>query len=209
MTIERRVLGGESLEIRKDGDKSTLIGYAARFHDPADPGTEYELWPGLSERVAPTAFDGMLQGGGSADVVALFNHSMDLVLGRRSSGTLRLSKDARGLRYEVDLPDTAAARDLQTLVQRGDIRGSSFSFRSRPNGKRDERQSDGTTKRWLTDLEVIDVGPVTNPAYKATTAGMRAASVSDDERKAWEQSQAAERARRHRIANLESETLDK
>jgi HK97 family phage prohead protease len=207
MSIERRNLVGEGLEIRQDGGKTTLVGYAARFHDPTDKGTEYELWPGLSERVSPTAFDAML-GNPDSDVVGLFNHSMDHLLGRRSAGTMRLSKDARGLRYEIDLPDTASGRDVKTLAERGDLKGSSFSFRSKPNGKRDERQQDGTTHRWLTDLEVFDVGPVTIPAYKGTTAGMRAVQVNDADRKAWEAAESAERVRLHRLAKIKTEAID-
>jgi hypothetical protein len=35
--------------------------------------------------------------------------------------------DKKGLKYEVDLPDTTAARDIHALVKRGDINKSSLS----------------------------------------------------------------------------------
>ena len=44
-------------EIRSDGDKFVIGGYAAVFYRAGDPSTEYELWPGTVERIAPTAFD--------------------------------------------------------------------------------------------------------------------------------------------------------
>jgi HK97 family phage prohead protease len=50
------------------------------------------------------------------------------VLGRNKSGTLRLSVDGIGLRYEIDPPDTQAARDLIESLRRGDVSGSSFAF---------------------------------------------------------------------------------
>ncbi|MCT7656157.1 HK97 family phage prohead protease [Oceanimonas sp. NS1] len=60
---------------------------------------------------------------------ALFNHDPNFVLGRTRSGTLALSVDADGLRYEIDPPDTQTVRDLVLApLARGDITGSSFAF---------------------------------------------------------------------------------
>ena len=68
------------------------------------------------------------------DPLALLQHMPHLVLGRRSAGTLRLAEDARGLAFEIDLPDTTAARDLAVSVARGDIKGASFAFTVPPGG---------------------------------------------------------------------------
>jgi uncharacterized protein len=50
------------------------------------------------EQIAPGAFTDAI---GRDDVRGLFNHDASWLLGRWSAGTLRLSQDARGLRYEI------------------------------------------------------------------------------------------------------------
>lgn len=142
-----------------------ITGYASVFYRPGDPGTEYFI-DGAFERIAPTAFNSALR---RDDPCALFNHNTDLVLGRVSSGTLRLSVDSVGLRYEIDPPDTSVGRDVSELLARGDVRGSSFAFivtadRAVYDG--------GKLVREVTDLELLDVGPVAYPAYPASTAGV-------------------------------------
>ena len=57
----------------------------------------------------------------------LLNHDPNIVLGRTKSGTLRLSSDQRGLRFECDLPESRS--DLAEAVARGDLDGASFRFK--------------------------------------------------------------------------------
>jgi HK97 family phage prohead protease len=175
MTTERRFIGSgpAGIEVRQDGDRPrTLSGYAALFYRADDPGTEYELWDGAVERILPGAFDAAVSGD---DVRALFNHDPNHLLGRTTSGTLRLSVDKVGLRYEVDLPDTQSGRDTATSAGRGDLTGSSFGFSLRSDGARWTRDK-GKDVRELRSLALFDVSPVTYPAYKSTTVAVR----SDD-----------------------------
>ncbi len=179
MSIERRTITIQgspiAIEKRTDG-KSVCSGYAAVFYDPKDEGTTYELYPGLSERVLPGCFDRCISE--KQDVRGLFNHSPDHLLGRLSAGTMRLSVDHRGLKYEIDLPDTQMGRDVAEMTKRGDLTGSSFSFRivkqvftynDSQGGSDDEDDI-----RDLLDVDVLDVGPVSFPAYSSTTTGVRA-----------------------------------
>lgn len=159
------------VETRADG-APMIVGYAAVFYDPADPGTAFRLWDDVEERIMPGAFDKAIAGD---DVRALFNHCADFVLGRSKAGTLRLSADAKGLRYEIDPPDTQAARDVLAMLRRGDISGSSFGFRER---SRTLRESPGLYVIELNDVELFDVGPVTYPAYPATAAAARSADLA-------------------------------
>lgn len=172
---ESRVLS-RRLELRDEGEGKLprISGYAAVFYRVDNPDTEYQLWPGAVERVMPGAFDETLKRGD--DVLALFNHNASFVLGRTKSGTLKLSVDDIGLRYEVDPLDTQAYRDLVTLMQRGDIDGSSFSFSPEgPDGHRWYVQDGKLEVRELRNLKLHDVSPVTVPAYKGTTSEARAA----------------------------------
>ena len=109
----------------RGGDPPRITGYAAVFYRADDPSTEFRLGEIFAERIERGAFDKTLERG---DVAALFSHRHDQVLGHTQSGTLRLSIDDRGLKYEIDPPDTQLGRDVVTSIRRGDIRGSSFGF---------------------------------------------------------------------------------
>lgn len=139
------------------------------FYRADDPGTEYAMGGNVVERIMPTAFDAALA---QDDVRALFDHDSAKVLGRTTAGTLRLSTDERGLRYEIDPPDTQTARDLIESIRRGDVSGSSFCFRMRGYQFREEPGKPTVLEQ--TDVQLIDVGPVTFPAYSGASAGVRA-----------------------------------
>lgn len=160
------------LEIRVDESDSddtigTISGYAATFYDPANEDTEFELWDDFVERIEPGSFDEAIR---NDDVRGAFNHDESKILGRTKSNTLRLSVDKVGLRYEIDLPDTSDARDLAVSLRRGDIDGSSFAFRVTDEHT---EKADDVWIRWIRGVKLFDVGPVSFPAYKATTAGIR------------------------------------
>ena len=155
---ERRYTAG-AIEARATDSGMTISGHASTFDEP------YDLW-GFREQVARGAFKKSLK---EADVAALWNHDPNVVLGRNKSGTLRMMEDATGLRYEVDLPDTQAARDLYTLIQRGDVYQSSFAFEivkeSWDYPKDDSRE---LPLRTIKEVRLFDVSPVTYPANPAT-----------------------------------------
>jgi len=122
---------------------------------------------GFSERIAPSAVDGM----GQDDVRFLINHDPNLVLGRSTAGTLKLTATDRALEVEAALPDTSYARDLAVSLDRGDITGMSFAFEIL-----DETPSmrDGKPAYTIEKLRLHDVSAVTYPAYEQTTGGIRA-----------------------------------
>ncbi|AWM39353.1 Caudovirus prohead protease [Gemmata obscuriglobus] len=159
---------GLPVDLHTRGGKPVITGYAAVFYNPADPGTEYRMFEDMVERIMPGAFDKTLREG---DVRALFNHRDDNILGRVRAGTLRVWTDQRGLKYEIDPPDTTAGRDVVESIRRGDVTGSSFMFRPVSNTYRDV---DGLYIVERNAVELYDVGPVTFPAYTATDTGVRA-----------------------------------
>lgn len=168
---ERRTVSGE---VRADGKKEgrKIQGYAAVF------GEETELFFGeLVEEIAPGAFDNVL----GDDVRALFNHDPNFVLGRNTSGTLRLSVDEKGLAYEIDVPETNIGNDLLMSVRRGDISQSSFGF----TVVKDQWEAlpDGRDKRTILEVgQLFDVSPVTYPAYATTEATARSRPSKQEEK---------------------------
>lgn len=140
----------------------TLHGYALLFDEATDLRDFREV-------VTRTALDGVIE---RADVRALFNHDANLVLGR-SPQTLRLEVDERGLRYEIDLPNTQAGRDVAELTRRGDVKQSSYAFRVDADGFEWDHQTRTRTIHRFADI--LDVSPVTYPANPNTEAAMRSA----------------------------------
>mgnify|MGYP003110111635 FL=1 len=178
-----------SVETRDDGT-NVISGYAAVYYRADDAGTQYELLPEYFERIKTGAFDRALAE--RQDVRALFNHDPNHVLGRSKSGTLRMTADSVGLRYEIDLPNTQTARDLAESVKRGDVSGSSFAFSVTSEGQEIERAKDGTTYRNIKDADLYDVSVVTYPAYESATSGIRTAENVEEARAAlerWESEQ--------------------
>jgi HK97 family phage prohead protease len=189
------------VEKRSDG-RHVIVGYGAVFYNPDDPGTEYEAWKGIAERVARTAFDRALKD--KDDVRGLFNHDPNFVLGRTTAGTMRLSVDKRGLRYEIDVADTQAGRDVVTSIGRGDLDGSSFSFNVDDQGW-DESNAKRPV-RVIKSVRLFDVGPVTFPAYEATTTGLRANSREEaDVRKSLEEWRIGTLFARNELKRIENE----
>jgi uncharacterized protein len=165
MERQTRVLE-TSVAVRTEGDSLRVSGYAAMYNRET---VIMGLW---REQVAPGAFRSALEG--KDDVRALFNHDPNFLLGRTKSGTLTLSEDERGLRYDVELPNTRAAQDVHEMIRRGDVDGSSFGFRID-----DEEWDDTPTKKGklplvtIRTVELFDVSPVTFPAYPQTSVTAR------------------------------------
>lgn len=155
-----------------------ISGFAAVYYD-GTPRTEYQLTADIIERVHKGAFDAVLNSG--EDIFALYHHKEEMMLGRRSAGTLALESDSRGLRYAV--PYDATDPTHQTVaarIKRGDVRGSSVTWKIPPNGQSFERRSDGKVIRNIRQVAVlIDVGPTHIPAYTGTSAEMRAQLTED------------------------------
>jgi HK97 family phage prohead protease len=162
MKRERRIF---TVEIRaaKDGLR-TITGHAAVFNKDSEP-----MW-GFVERVAPGAFTQTIK---EDDVRALFNHDPNIVLGRNTAKTLRLSEDKQGLSVEIDPPDTQAARDLLVSIERGDISQMSFGFITRKESWQYSDDGKGPNIRTLEDVQLFDVSPVTFPAYPDTDVSVR------------------------------------
>jgi HK97 family phage prohead protease len=110
------------------------------------------------------------------DVIGAPNHDWTQVLGRTTAGTLRLTKNERGLDYEIDInPEDQDAMNLYAKVKRGDISQSSFAFTVRQEEwQYPEKGSKTLPIRVVKEVEkLFDVSPVTFPAYPQTTAAVR------------------------------------
>jgi phage head maturation protease len=79
-----------------------------------------------------------------------------------------MSIDDIGLRVEVDIPPTTYGNDLVINMERRNVKGQSFMFELGKD-KWVESKSEGIDEREILSFSrVIEVGPVTMPAYKQT-----------------------------------------
>lgn len=158
------------LECRDAQEDSPRIisGYAAVFNQVAQIGR----WYRYKEQIASGAFDGC----NYDKCVACFNHDTDHLLARFSSGTLKLSVDEVGLRFEFEVPNTTVGNDMYELVKRGDISQCSFAFVVAEESWKYDEQNDENDLRTIEKIaELWDVSLVTYPAYEGTSVDARSA----------------------------------
>lgn len=137
-----------------------LAGYAAVFDQETRVAD-------FTEIVRPGAFRGSLAG---RDILCLVDHDPGRLLARTSSGTLRLEEDAKGLRFELDLPDTSEGRDILALAERGDLGGMSFGFSVPKGGELWQGKRRELRHVTLHEISVVHAWP----AYRGTTVEPRA-----------------------------------
>lgn len=165
--IETRHFGDAELRVTFGAGMRALIeGYAIVFNK-----LSLNLG-GFREVIRPQAIERTLKEG--IDVRALVDHETAKIIGRVSAKTLRLKADAKGLAVEIDPPNTGAARDVVESISRRDITGMSFAFRVMPDGD-DWEMVDEMPIRHVLDMRVLEVSPVTFPAYPDTEVDVAAA----------------------------------
>ena len=173
LELEIRTASLGPVELREGGNGiGQMAGYAAVFNRHS------QNLGGFVEQVDPAAFNKSL--GDNVPVMARMNHDDAHLLGTTWAGTLTLESDGTGLRYVVDLPDTQAGRDTKVLAARGDLKWSSFAFRTIEDEWGVTEQ--GFPLRTLRSVQLVDVAPVNSPAYLDTTVALRsmaAQQVSD------------------------------
>jgi hypothetical protein len=187
--IERRFVGNfaseqksdpELLRVERRADPSTgqrktyVVGYAARF------GTDSLLLGDFVERIDPRAFDIVEERqdyeGRPLETRCLYNHDPNHLLGRFPT-TMRLTVDEKGLKYECLLPESRA--DIAESIERGDLKGSSFSFICADGGEKWSYEN-GVSTRLVTKIKsLLDCGPVTYPAYGDATVAVAKRSYEE------------------------------
>jgi HK97 family phage prohead protease len=167
--IERRSFVIETPEIREaEGDRP------ARIEGLAVPYNRWTTIGGMfREMVEPGAFRAYLADPAN-DVRYNYGHHRLNIMGRRSSGTLRVEDRDDGVHVSLDVPDTQLGRDMLVLVRRGDLQGHSMEFYA--VGERWDYARDGSgelDRRTITEAKLPGVALVDDGAYQDTTVALR------------------------------------
>lgn len=152
---------GVAVKMRDAGDgERTISGYASVWNRYS------QNLGGFVEQIDPDAFTESLR---DDDQIGSYNHDYAALLGRRSADTLILTADDLGLRYDIpfDGNDPDHVR-VESKIQRGDLRGSSFTMRYLPDGEELDYTDEGTLLVTVKRAQLAEVAPVVWPAYLST-----------------------------------------
>jgi HK97 family phage prohead protease len=139
--------------LKLDGQK--LTGYAVVYNcQTAGPVAVGGIH--LLERIDPGAFADSLHN----NIPFTFSHKDFAEYGDTRSGSLRLTDDATGIRFELDLPPYANV--LRQQIESGAIRGMSFGFEVRDMEVKNN-------VRHIVKGVLLHISPVYSPAYPQTS----------------------------------------
>lgn len=148
---------------------ATIKSESGKLHGLAVAyGSQSQDLGGFVEVIEQGAFSDHLASG--PDVRALFEHDGKELLGRTTSGTLKLIESTSGVSVEIDPPNTRSGNDCKELVGRGDISGMSFGFIA----TKDRWDFNAVPAiRYVLRAELKEVTVTATPAYKASSVALR------------------------------------
>lgn len=180
-TKERRTVTTQ-INIRsmdnEEGKPPVIEGYALKFETKSEKLGLYNEFVEILAR-------GCLDHTDMTNVVALYNHDENYPLARNTVpegiGSLKLSVDDVGLRFELIPTDTSYAKDLLTNLRAGVVGQCSFAFALASEGANWLYDKDNDIyQRTITDIgRLYDVSIVTRPAYPDTEASTAERSLKD------------------------------
>lgn len=157
---ERRISAGAVSVERSEKGASKLSGYAVVFDERTTIGGQF------TESVKRSAFDGV----DMSKTFALFNHDWNQPLGKAGKN-LTLEVDERGLRFDLELPNTSYANDLAENVRTGLVEGCSFGFTIAEDSW---ERNEGLPARQIERVgDLFEVTLTHIPAYPTTEVALR------------------------------------
>lgn len=157
------------------GESRTIEGYAIVFGVESRILSDY--WDNYREIIEQGAItEERLK---EMDIKMTMYHNREKILARsnKGEGTLKLSVDKIGVKYEFEAPNTVDGDTALELVKRGDLSGSSFMFwTDEASGVTYEKREDGMMLRRVKTIGMIyDMTIAADPAYNETTVEAREA----------------------------------
>lgn len=157
-----------NIELRGEGEDSRHVeGYGSVFNSRSRliENSFYEI-------IAPGAFDGVIE---KSDVRCFMDHDAKrglLARSKNGQGSLHLTVDEKGLKYEFDAPHTALGDEVVEGLRRGDYSESSFAFTV--ESQTWSREEDGTVLRTINKVKNLrDVSIVQMAAYPEASVALR------------------------------------
>ena len=157
---EVRVTEIRANEPPADGEKALILSGRPVVYET--PTVIHDMGGSYIEIVKRGALDGADLG----DVRLLVGHDATKIPLARTPKTMSLKLDEAGLTFEAVLPDTEAGKAAYQAVERGDLRGMSYSF-TVPDGG--DSYDPKTNTRTITKIaKVYECSLTAFPAYEST-----------------------------------------
>lgn len=152
--------------VKVDAEGKTITGRAIAYNKMSN---ELRTASGdkFYEKILPGAVEYSMA---NNDILAYKEHNPEMILGRKSAGTLKLEHRNDGLYATIDVPNTSYGRDTLESAKRGDIKGFSFGF-NKPTTR--NYMEDGMKIREISNMDLREISVVSNPAYNDTTLSVR------------------------------------
>lgn len=168
---QTRCKPGQFRAVREEGGDLYIEGYFAVFN------SVYEIGEGMSEEIAPGAFE--VEG---QDIRCLTDHETRLVIGRTIADTFELKVDDHGLygRAKVN-PNDQDAVNTHARVERGDVTQASIGFDILDEDT--EYRDDGSIHWRIKKIKLYECSVCTFPAYEETNLNARAAQKETFEKR--------------------------
>lgn len=177
----KEIRSGIEVNLRQvDDNKMILEGYALKFDNQTLIGSvEY----GFREVICKGALDKT----DMKKVPLKYNHEGSyLALASTKNGSLVLTVDDIGLKFEATLINTQSNRDVYEMVKAGLLSECSFAFTLGENGCEWDFTQDIPLRKIKNINRLFDVALVDIPAYENTTVGARTFELFENELKAVE-----------------------
>lgn len=194
--IEKRSVRVCGLQVRAEGEDPHIIsGYAMRFNEKSVYLTSYgdKFIETMSRECYSQAK------ADAADIKMTLFHNREKLLARSNAGkgSMKLTVDDQGLRFEFASPDTELGKFAEEAIKRGDIAGCSITFYTRDYDFAEQKNSDGGYDEIIIqkDIEIVELTLESDPAYPTTSVEMRS-KISEDVHLRKSSAQAAADARR-------------
>lgn len=161
-------------EVSEGSDNRRIIeGYSIVFGVESRMLVDY--WEDYREIIEPGAIT--KEDLDQMDIKMTIWHNRERLLARANKGvgSLKLSVDDTGVKYEFEAPDTPDGNTALELVKRGDLSGSSFIFWSdEKSSVRYTKDEDGILLRHVNRLDAIyEMTIASDPAYTQTNVTAR------------------------------------
>jgi uncharacterized protein len=175
-----------------DGKETRMIeGYAIVFNQRSQLLFDWNSGRPVYEIIDAGAVDEAFLR--SCDIQALLEHNINRMLARsrNGAGSLSLSIDQKGVKYNFEAPNTADGDYAVEEVRRGDLFGSSFAYLTDEDVNVSYSKEGDNLIRTVKKIDqMFDVSIVSNPAYMGTSVEARSVQkrflekpINDDDKK--------------------------
>ncbi|WHX64209.1 HK97 family phage prohead protease [Peribacillus frigoritolerans] len=172
MKMELRVQDSE-LRSNEDG-LLTVSGYVNKTEQLSET---LGVTKRFKEKIAKGTFSRAIRNA-TRDIDFLSEHQQDKILASTRNNSLQLKEDEQGLFMEAIITPTSWGKDAYELIKSGIHRNMSFGFRTISDYWKPT--ASGIFERTITEMELMEISVVKNPAYSQSTISSRGIDLVEE-----------------------------